>query len=187
MEEPSSPGPKDPPKSRFLPRFDALKVAASSAAASASEWSSRAANASAEAARVAGARAAEAGAKAADAARRAAEATAAATEAAREAARERLAREDGGGPPEPRRSGSLTPSEREAAFAALLQRRSVAMEPLRRLCFLDGVPDGVHSTSVGLPSWDRGCMGPISLDRACPRPSASLSRRSALLSRRSAP
>ena len=63
--------------------------------------------------------------------------------AARAAARERLSREPVGGLS---RSAQLTPVQREAAFSNLLQQASVPYEPLRRLCFADGVPDGMAST-----------------------------------------
>lgn len=69
--------------------------------------------------------------------------------AAKTAAKERLARDTatgGGGPVLPTSQPPLTPAQSEAAFSNLLSQATVPLEALRRLCFIDGVPDGVAST-----------------------------------------
>jgi hypothetical protein len=64
---------------------------------------------------------------------------------AKAAAKERLARESVSSGPSTSQP-PLTPAQSEAAFSNLLQQATVPLEALRRLCFTDGVPDGVAST-----------------------------------------
>jgi hypothetical protein len=69
--------------------------------------------------------------------------------AATTAAKDRLARDratGGNGPALPTSQPPLTPAQSEAAFSNLVQQATVPLEALRRLCFTDGVPDGVAST-----------------------------------------